>query len=129
MKQSIKINPTSKRGGHRNPKPRKLSTSRVLDYLFKQYGGTFKLAEDLGIYSQMVSKWISQGYVPMKWVGPVSRLLKADPLVLNYEGHINYTGYDNSTWKWAVEMCLGTSPAIKKLLEGKTPRTPKEILG
>lgn len=126
MKQKVLVNTTSKRGGQRNPKPKKLSTSRVLDYLFKQYGGTFKLAEDLGVYSQMVSKWIAQGYVPMKWVGPVSRLLKCDKQALNYEGYISFTG-SPVTWMGVVTDIA--FPNHKKILEGKHPRTPKEILG
>lgn len=123
----VKIAITSKRGGQRNVKPRKLSTSRVLDYLFKQYGGTFKLAEELKIHSQMVSKWISQGYVPMKWVGPVSRLIKAPKALLNYEGFVSYTG-NQTTWKHWINNNVFLN-AVEKLLSGKQPRTPKEILG
>ena len=123
----IKINETSKRGGQRNVKPRKLSTSRMLDYLFKRYGGTFKLAEELGIHSQMVSKWISQGYVPMKWVGPVSRLLDCSEYVLNYEGMTLLTGKD---FIWSILVrSIENCAAEKKILVGKLPRTPKEILG
>lgn len=127
MKQSININKVSKRGGQRNVKPRKLSTSRVLDYLFKQYGGTFKLAEDLGIYSQMVSKWISQGYVPMKWVGPVSRLLKHNQFLLNYEGMVLLTA---KHLEWSSLVICNIEPhASEKILSAKHPKTPEEILG
>lgn len=128
MKQSITFPKTEKRGGARSSvtKPRKASTSKVLDFLFKRYGGTFLIAESLQIHSQAVSRWISQGYVPMKWVGPVARLLGVTHAALNYEGHILYTG-GNGDWKSVVIEAVFPDN-YKHLLEGRMPRTPKEIL-
>lgn len=121
-------NKSSTRGGYRIPKPLRLSTSRLLAYLFDKYGGPVELAKDLDLHHQHVCMWRTRGYVPLKWVGPISRQLKCTTKALNYEGCINLTG-STTSWAEVVESNVGEDKPYAYILNGKLPKTPEQILG
>lgn len=126
MLQKVTPNKISKRGGLRHTSPRTKSTSKALAVLFERYGGTSKVGDDLGIHPQAVSRWITHGYVPMRWVGHTARLLGVDNAILNYEGFVRYTGV-RASWIATVAETFDSNTAAA-ILRGDFPLTPKELL-
>lgn len=96
--------------------------------LFDLYGGPKQLANDLDFHVQHVCHWRTRGAVPMKWVGPVSRLIKCGNYALNYEGMINLTGA-KTPWEDILDANILHDERYNYVVKGKFPKTPDEILG
>lgn len=101
-------------------KPKNRSTyadqKRLLSLLYRKVGGLQAFADKVGISAQLAFFWRERGYVPLKRVEKVSKLLKVSPFALNFRGYKDFKGDEEVTWEKAVTGCKFSKDEVKYVL-------------
>lgn len=105
----------------RKRKTPKTQQARVLELIWERHGSN-RLALRLGFTASLLNSWKRiLGHVPLVHLGKVSRYLKIDPLLLNYEQLSELRG----NWKnWidvVYESKLFNESELEYILRGKLP--------
>jgi len=75
----------NKRGGKRVPVKLTSPGSRMLHCLITTFGGPSAFARLVGETRQVIIAWRHRGFIPLKKVHHVSKVLSIDPIYLNFQ--------------------------------------------
>lgn len=122
MKEKIAVKPKrSNYKGYKPHKPYKKGTSLLLSALIEKHGGVCAIARGLGMVGQHLTNWRLDGWVPMKWVGKVSKFLNEDKYALNYRGMKALSDGEAPSWQEVVKGCGLDKDVEAKILKGTPP--------
>lgn len=112
-------------GGYRVKRVLEDATSIFLEELWEYHGGPTALSEKTGYTKQFFTFWKSNGQVPFKKLGKISKALNISPWYLNYEGLAEI--FSNTpevipNWEKLVRNSYLHPVLIKKVLEGNPPK-------
>lgn len=80
----------------------KTQQARVLDVIWTKHGSN-RLAVQMGFTRSLFNAWKrSLGHVPLMHLGQVSRVLKLDKYLLNYEQMVELMGEHKHSWKQLI---------------------------
>ena len=122
------------KGGYRPRKRSNYGPSIFLDILFEKLGGPAELERMTGWPLQNFVVWRGKGYVPLKKVGPLSRLITEkvnnfdlELALLNYPEVASFFGPQCvAAWETLVDICpILTEAERERVLKGKPPVTVK----
>jgi|GEM_PF-6104635 len=101
--------------------------ARVLEVLWKKFGGSYVLARQLKLSNSMLNAWKRvTKKVPLTSVGKISRELGVSPFLLNYVEVLEFYGKGPDWEKLILDSRVFTDQQRSYILAGKAPIIPEE---
>lgn len=109
-------------GGARKKCDPKSQTGRVLDELYFLFGGLVACAELVGKEEGTLKYWRTLGYVPLKCVAQISKVLELNPYLICYEPLCELELCTVPTWDAVLKEAAFVQDALDWIKEAEPPK-------